>query len=142
MILRLRILSAAIAVAAVALFTPLAAVAAPNAVIIQTDATALVDGKNMDMKSLAAMIGLNEETPADKTILDKMASLENTNSQLKTLDAQRETLRAQHDAAKNRTARRSIAARISELTERMAGLQALLNPTAAELEKLILARLR
>ncbi len=129
------------AVAAIFAFQTAPAVAQPPSIVIQTDGTAIVNGRGVSLDAVATMLSLDENNAADKKILDTIKKLTTTNKDIVSLDAERETLRAQYDSERKRSVRRAIMEKIEKITARIAALRELINPTANELQALIERRL-
>ncbi len=116
-------------------------VAQPPAIVIQTDGTAIVNGKGVSLDAVASMLSLDENNAEDRKILDTIEMLAATNNDIASLDAERDSLRAQYENERKRSVRRAIVEKIEEITAKIAALRELINPTANELQALIERRL-
>ena len=138
---RMHLLKFVAAVAAVFTLCTAPAVAQPPSIVIQTDGTAIVNGRGVSLDAVASMLSLDENNAEDKKILETIKMLTTTNNDIASLDAERESLRAQYERERKRSVRRAIVEKIQEITARIAALRALINPTANELQALIERRL-
>lgn len=117
------------------------ALAQPPAIVIQTDGTAIVNGKGVSLDDVALMLSLDENSTEDRKILDTIERLATTNNDIVSLDAERDLLRAQYQSERKRSVRRAIVEKIEDITAKIASLRELINPTANELQALIEQRL-